>query len=188
MSSIYWTSLPWWLEDSSKKLKIPPSLIISLIEFMAAQIFGMLLYMVSLNLSVLLSKQVPIIFQVLFNYLFFKIIQFGVSKFKITPLPTFLNKNHERFIKTVLLPSSGIVVVFSGAGVSLAVIDQYSPGILVKWLPFLFSLIANSFYLLFIDQFLRIGKSTKLYKLHFFTSILFTIATIMTIVIFYTLS
>lgn len=185
MSSIYWADLPFWLEDSSKKLKIPPTLILGILEFIASQIFGMLLYVINLNVSELIHKSVPTVFQIILNYVLFKVIQYGVSRFEITPLPIFTNKNHERFIKTVLLPSAGIVLMLSGAGIALAVANQYSIGIAVRWIPFFYSFVANCFFLLFTDQFARVGKSSQFYLIHLSGAVLLIIATVLTTGIFY---
>lgn len=185
MASLYWANLPYELETGIHKLRIPVEITLRALELLAAQIFGMLLYMVSISLRDIFHTNVPVIYQLVCNYVVYKIIDVAVSKFEITPLPVFTNKRHESLVRTLLIPSGGIVLVFAGAGMVLLVAEQWSSGLTVRWLPFIYALLANSLLLLFVDQIVRVGKTKTMLMPRLLLTVLLGVSTIITIGAFY---
>jgi hypothetical protein len=184
MSSIYWAEFPIKLESSAKKLKISKSLIFWIIESIASQIFGLLLYTINLDLGKLLLFNYIDIIQIAFNYLFFKVIQLLAYQFEFAPLPIFTNKRHEKLIKTILLPTSGFILVLQ-YGLILVLLQDVLPGLTIAFWPILYSYVANSLFILLTDQFARIAKSSKKYSFHLITTVLLLIIIIIILGIFY---
>lgn len=185
VSSIYWANLPIEIEQSAKKLGFSEKVALTLVELISSQIFGILLYVVSIDLGTLLSRPVPIIFQLFFNFLFFKILVVIISRFEVTPLPIFSNNDHGRLVKSLLLPTAGMMLLISVGLVVLVVSQQYPIKISLRWSPVLYTYAANSLFMLSLESFVRIGKPGKFSSMYTASTSVFLLATVITLSIFY---
>lgn len=185
MSSLYWANVPVEIENSARRLGVSEKVARTIVELVSSQIFGMLLYVVSIDLETLLSRPIPVIVQLLFNFLLFRLLVGIVDRFEVTPLPTFTNTYHGRLVKSLLLPTAGMLLLLSGGFVVLAVSQQYSIGISMRWLPILYTFVANSLFMLGLESFVRIGKPGKFSPLYPATTILLLLATLLTLGHFY---
>lgn len=150
-----------------------------------SQIFGLSLYVLNIDLSQLFSKSVPIILQICFNYLLFKCILLAIYRFEIFPLPIYSNQRHLKLVKSLLLPSAAIILLFSGGGILLAIFQALFISITVNWSPFLFIFIANSLFLLSLESFTRIGKKENLSITYLVIFVFLFLATLLTLASFY---
>lgn len=185
MSSIYWANVPIEIENSARRLGISKIVVFTILELISSQIFGILLYVVKIDLETLLSRPFPVIVQLVFNFILFRLLVAIVSRFEVTPLPTFTNQHHGLLVKSLLLPTAGMLLLLSGGFVVLVVSQQYSIGIAMRWLPVLYTFVANSLFMLSLESFVRIGRTGKLSSIYLVATLIFLLSTLTTLGIFY---